>query len=137
VAATITIGQAWLKRKADLAYDNKAYRVFLVDNSVAALDAEDTASAWLAEELPSSNGYAAVTGTITSGTGAWNATNDRYEFPAIVAVFECDSGSFEYDTVVLRIGTETAIVGILVEDPAITLLAGQAKSYRIVLGSDD
>jgi len=29
------------------------------------------------------------------------------------------------------------VVGILEESPSITLLAGQAKSYRITLGSDD
>lgn len=137
MAETISISQAWLKRKADLAYDGRAYRVFLANNSTAGLDNEDTASAWLAEELPSANGYAAATGTITSGSGAWNATNGRYEFPAIVATFTATGSGFAYDTVVLRIGTETAIVGTLVEDPAITLLAGQTKSYRIVLGQDD
>jgi hypothetical protein len=136
VAATITIAQAWLKRKADLAYDNKAYRVFLVDNTTS-LTPESTATAWLAVELATANGYAAVTGTIATGTGAWNATNARYEFPVIVAVFTGAGSGFTYDTVVLRIGTETAVVGILEETPAVTLLAGQSKSYRIVLGSND
>ena len=136
MAATITIGQAWLKRKADLAYDNKAYRVFLVNNTTS-LTAESTATAWLAAELAASNGYAAVTGTIATGTGAWSVTNDRYEFPAIVAVFTATGAGFEYNTVVVRIGTETSVVGILEESPPITLLAGQAKSYRITLGSDD
>jgi hypothetical protein len=136
VADTITISQAWLKRKADLAYDGKTYRVFLVNNTTS-LTAESTASAWLAAELASANGYAAVTGTITTGSGAWNATNGRYEFPPIIAVFTGASAGFTYNTVVVRIGTETSVVGILEEDPAITLLAGQPKSYRIVLGSDD
>ncbi len=136
MASTITIAQAWLKRKADLAYDNKAYRVFLVNNTTS-LTPESTATAWLAAELATANGYAPVTGTIAAGSGAWSATNARYEFPVIVAVFTGASAGFTYNTVVLRIGTETAVVGVLEESPSVTLLAGQSKSYRIVLGSDD
>lgn len=137
MAATITISQAELKRQGDLAYNNRAYKVFLADNSTAGLDAEDTAALWLAEELATANGYAAVTGTIAAGSGAYNATTARYEFPAIVAVFTATGTGFTYDTVVLRIGTETSIVGTLVEDPPITLLAGQAKTYRIIVGQND
>jgi hypothetical protein len=136
VAATISISQAWLKRKADLAYDGRTYRVFLVNNTTS-LAEESTASAWLAAELATANGYAAVTGTITTGRGAWNVTDDRYVFPAIVAVFTATGAGFTYNTVVVRIATETMVVGTLVESPSITLLAGQSKSYRIVLGSDD
>ncbi len=137
MAVTITISQAELKRKADLAYDNKAYRVFLADNSTAALNAEDTATAWLAEELPASNGYAAITGTVTTGTGAYDAVDARYEFPAIVATFTATGTGFTYDTLVIRIGTEASVAGILVEAPAVTLLAGQSKTYTITLGEDD
>lgn len=136
MAATITLSQAWLKRKADLAYDGRTFRVFLVDNTTS-LTPESTASAWLAAELATANGYAAVTGTITTGSGAWNATNARYEFPPIVAVFTATGAGFTYNTVVVRIASETMVVGTLVESPAVTLLAGQAKSYRIVLGQDD
>ena len=136
MALTITLSQEELKRKADLAYDNKAYRVFLVNNTTS-LTAESTATAWLAAELAASNGYAAVTGTIATGTGAWSVTNDRYEFPAIVATFTASGAGFTYNTVVVRIGTETYVVGILEEAPDITLLAGQSKTYTITLGSDD
>jgi hypothetical protein len=137
VAATITLSQAELKRRGDLAYNNRTYTVFLADNSTAGLDEEDTAALWLEEELATANGYAAVTGTIDNASGAYNATTARYEFPAIVAVFTATGTGFTYDTVVLRIGTSTSIVGTLVEDPPITLLAGQSKSYRIILGQDD
>jgi hypothetical protein len=136
VAATITISQGELKRKADLAYDNKAYKVFLANNSTS-LTAESTASAWLAIELATANGYAAVTGTIATGTGAYDGGDARYEFPPIVATFTGASAGFTYNTVVLRIGTETSVVGILEESPAVTLLAGQAKTYTITLGEDD
>ena len=137
MAVTITISQAELKRKADLAYDNKTYKVFLADNSTAALEAEDTATAWLAEELATSDGYAAVTGTITTGSGDYDAVDARYEFPAIVATFTASGTGFTYDTLVIRIASETSVAGILVESPAITLLAGQSKTYTITLGEDD
>jgi hypothetical protein len=137
MALTVTISQNELKRKADLAYDNKTYKVFLADNSTAALDAEDTATLWLAEELATSNGYAAVTGTITTASGAYDGTDARYEFPAITATFTASGAGFTYDTVVLRVGTEASVVGILVESPVITLLAGQSKTYSITLGEDD
>jgi hypothetical protein len=136
MALTVTISQAELKRKADLAYDNKAYRVFLANNT-SSLTAESTASAWLAIELASSNGYAAVTGTIATGSGAYDGTDARYEFPAITANFTATGASFTYNTVVLRIATEASVAGILVESPAITLLAGQSKTYTITLGEDD
>lgn len=136
MAVTITISQQELKRKADLAYDNKAYKVFLADND-AAYTSETTAANWLTKELATANGYAAVTGTITTGTGAYNGTTGRYEFPAVVATFTGASAGFSYNTVVMRIGSETYVVGILEESPAITLLAGQSKTYQIILGSDD
>ena len=136
MAVTITFSQQELKRKADLAYDNKAYRVFLADNTTS-LTAESTAANWLSSELATANGYAAVTGTITTGTGAYNGTTGRYEFPAIVATFTGASAGFNYNTVVVRIGSETYVVGILEEPLGITLLAGQSKTYRIILGSDD
>jgi hypothetical protein len=136
MALTVSISQAELKRKADLAYDNKTYKVFLAVND-ASYTPETTATNWLTKELASSNGYAAVTGTIATGTGAYDETDDRYEFPAITATFTASGAGFTYDTVVIRIGSEASVVGILEEDPAITLLAGQSKTYSITLGEDD
>lgn len=136
MAVSITLSQAELKRKGDLAYNGRTYRVFLVNNTTS-LTPESTATAWLAAELAASNGYAAVTGTITSGSGAYDGTDGRYEFPAIVAAFTATGAGFSYNTVVVRIGTETSVVGTLVESPTITLLAGQVKTYRITLGADD
>lgn len=136
MAVTITLSQAEQKRKGDLAYNGRTYRVFLVNNTTS-LTPESTATAWLAAELAASNGYAAITGTITSGSGAYDVVDARYEFPAIVAAFTATGAGFSYNTVVLRIGTETSVVGTLVESPTITLLAGQTKTYRITLGAND
>jgi hypothetical protein len=136
MAITVSISQAELKRKADLAYDSRTYRVFLANNN-ASYDANTSHTLWLTKELAASNGYAAVTGTITAASGAYDATDARYEFPAITATFTATGAGFSYNTVVLRIGTETSVVGILAESPAITLTAGQSKTYTITLGEDD
>jgi len=136
MALTITISQGELKRKADLAYDNKTYKVFLANND-AAYTANTTAANWLTKELATANGYAAVTGTITTGSGAYDSGDARYEFPVISASFTASGGTLTYNTCVIRIGTETSVVGILEESPAITLADGQTKVYEITLGEDD
>tara|TARA_R110000868_G_scaffold15547_3_gene70832 strand:- start:35 stop:445 length:411 start_codon:yes stop_codon:yes gene_type:complete len=136
MALTVSISQKELKRKADLAYDNKTYKVFLALND-ASYTAETTAANWLTKELAVTAGYAAVTGTITTASGAYDNTDARYEFPAITATFTASGVGFTYNTVVIRIGSETYVVGVLVESPSITLLAGQSKTYSITLGEDD
>ena len=136
MALTVSISQQELKRKADLAYDNKTYKVFLALND-ASYTVETTAANWLTKELAVTAGYAAVTGTITTASGAYDNTDARYEFPAITATFTASGVGFTYDTVVIRIGSETYVVGVLVESPSITLLAGQSKTYSITLGEDD
>ena len=134
MATPFTISQAELKRVADLAYDGQSYKLFLANNDTG-LGAEDTAAAWLAKELAVANGYAAVTGTLTGG--AYDGTDARYEFHTVVGGFAATGAGFSYNTVVLRIGTEASVAGIFVVSPAVTLLAGQAKTYAVTLGSND
>ncbi len=133
MALTTTISTKELKRQAAEAFEGKAYTVFLATNS-GSLSAESTAATWLAVQA-SGGGYAAVTGTI--GTGAYSVGNARYELPAINATFTATSPGFTYDTVCLRIGTETYLHSILVENPNIAMAAGQSKTYTITLAQDD
>ena len=134
MALALSISQFELKRQAALAFEGKAYEVFLATNS-GSLTADSTYAAWQAVEVASANGYAPVTGTI--GTGAWSTANARYELPAITATFTSSSSGFSYDTVCVRIGTETYLHSIVAESPSITLAAGQAKTYVITLVQDD
>ena len=136
MAVSLTISQGEQKRVADLAYDNKTYKVFLANNTTS-LTAESTASAWLAIELASSNGYAAVTGTVATGTGAWDGTDGRYEFPPVIATFTATGAGYTYNSVVVRIGSEASVFGVGVESPSITLSAGQSQSYSITFGQND
>ena len=57
--------------------------------------------------------------------------------PSITATFTSSSSGFSYDTICVRLGTETYLHSILIESPSITLAAGQAKSYVITLVVDD
>lgn len=134
MAITLTISQNELQRQAALAFEGQTYEVFLANNS-GSLTANSTYAAWQAVELATANGYAPVTGTI--GTGAWSSANARYELPAITATFTSSGSGLSYDTICVRIGTETYLHSILAESPSVTLAAGQAKSYVITLVVDD
>ena len=134
MAITLSISRYELERQAGLAFEGKAYEVFLATNS-GSLTADSTYAAWQAVEVASANGYAPATGTI--GTGAWDSGDARYELPAITATFTSSGSGISYDTICVRIGTETYLHSIIAESPSITLAAGQAKTYVITLVQDD
>lgn len=134
MAITLTISQKELQRQAALCFEGKAYEVFLATNS-GTLNAQSTYSAWQAVEVASANGYAPVTGTV--GTGAWDSGDARYEMPVITATFTSSGSGFSYDTICIRIATETYLHSLIVESPSITLAAGQSKTYLITLAQDD
>jgi len=134
MALTLTISRYELQRQATLAFETKAYKVFLATNS-GSLTANSTYAAWQAVEVASANGYAAVTGIV--GTGSYSSGNSRYELPSITATFTSSGSGFSYNTICVRIGPETYLHSIIAESPAITLAAGQSKSYVITLVQDD
>lgn len=134
MALALSISQYELQRQAGLAFEGNTYEVFLATSS-AGLTANSTYAAWQAVEVASINGYAPVTGTI--GTGSWSAGNARYELPSITAVFTSSSVGFSYNTICVRIGSETYLHSIITESPSITLASGQSKSYVITLVQDD
>lgn len=137
MAITITISQKELKRQAGLALEGKAYEVFLAFNDTTGLTAESTYSAWQAEEITGDASYAPVTGTLA--TGAYDAGDARYELPAVTATFTAAAAGtgYTYDTVCIRIATETYLYGIITESPAVQLAPGQSKTYTIQLAQDD
>lgn len=134
MAITSTISQYELARQADLAFEGETYEVFLATND-GTLTADSTYADWQAEEVTSANSYAPVTGTFS--TGSWSTGNARYELPSITASFSSSGAGYSYDTVCIRIGTETYLHSIVVETPSITLAAGQTKTYVITLVQDD
>lgn len=134
MALTLSVSRYELQRQAALAFETKAYEVFLATNS-GSLSADSTYAAWQAVKVASANGYAPVTGTI--GTGSWSSGNTRYELPAITATFSSTGSGYSYDTLCVRIGSETYLHSVIAESPSITLAAGQSKSYVITLVQDD
>lgn len=134
MAITLSISRYELQRQAALAFEGKAYEVFLATNS-GSLTANSTYAAWQAVEVASASSYAPVTGTV--GTGAWSSGNSRYELPSITATFTSSGSGYSYDTICVRIGTETYLHSLITESPSITLAAGQSKTYVITLVQDD
>lgn len=133
MALTTTISSKELQRQAAAAFEGRTYTVFLARN-LTGLTVDSTASQWLAAKV-SGGGYADVTGTI--GTGTYSSGNARYELPVINAAFTATGSGFVYDTVCVRIGTETYLHSILVEVPNITMADGQTKTYSLTLAVDD
>lgn len=134
MALTLTIAPKELERQAAAALNGKAYKIFLANNTTS-LTADSTAALWAAAEVPTANGYAAVTGT--TGTGTYVSGNGRVELPDLVAAFNATGAGFTYNTVCLHFTGATYLHSIAVEAPAITLSAGSSKSYTISLIQDD
>jgi len=136
MAITTTITQAELARVAAAAYEGKTYRISLANNGTTGLTALSTVSAWDAKKL-SGNGYADVTGTIA--TGAYDATDARFEMPQISALFTANGANWTYDTVyvVLDTGSSATLHSIIVEAPAVILVDGGSITYRITFATDD
>ena len=134
MATTQTISTKELLRQSAALFDGKAYRVYLATNN-GSLTADSTHAAWTAVEVAGGTGYAAVTGTL--GVGVYQAGTGRVELPDVTATFTATGAGFSYDTLVIRLGTETYVHSINVESPAITLAAGQSKTYTLKFAQND
>lgn len=134
MAITTTISQKELKRVAGLAYEGKTLKVMLCTLGVTGYTSESTVGNWQSVE---STGTGYVRGSAVVATGAWDATDLRYEMPSIDFAFTCTSGTYSYDTVVCYIDGETYVHSIIVESTLVTLAAGQTQTYRIQLLTDD
>lgn len=133
MALTLTISQKELQRQASVALEGENFTVFLATNS-GSLTSESTYALWY-DEVATGTGYEDVTGVL--GTGSYSSTNGRWELPAVTCTFTCTSGLYTYDTVCVRIGTETYLHSINVESPSITLVSGQSKTYTITFAVDN
>tara|TARA_R110000868_G_scaffold55541_9_gene172749 strand:- start:7683 stop:8084 length:402 start_codon:yes stop_codon:yes gene_type:complete len=133
MALTLTISQKELQRQAAAALETKAYTIFLATNS-GALTSESTYSSWFAVKAVGT-GYANVTGTLAAGS--YNATTGRWELPAVTATFTCTGDFYSFDTICVRIATETYLHSINVESPSVTLVSGQSKTYTITFAVDN
>jgi hypothetical protein len=134
MALTTTISQKELKRVAGLAYEGKTLKVLLASVGASGYTAESTVANWQSVEK-SGNGYVRYSEVIA--TGAYDATDARYEIPAIDAAFTATGAGYIYDRIVCYIEGETYIHSLIVENPNIALASGQTQTYRIQLVTDD
>jgi len=134
MALTTTISQKELARVANLAYEGETLKVMLCTVGLSGYTSESTVANWQSVEQ-SGNGYVRYSELIA--TGAYDATDARYEIPAIDAAFTATGAGYTYDRIVVYIDGATYIHSVIVENPNITLAAGQTQTYRIQLTTDD
>lgn len=135
MALTIAITPKELERQAALAFESKAYKVFLAYDPNSTLGLGSTTAEWEAKQIAAANGYAAVTGTLAAGS--YNASLGRYELPPITAQFNATGTGYIYDTLVVVIGGNTYPHSVTRISPEQGLFAGQSRSYVIKLLQDD
>jgi hypothetical protein len=134
MAITVTISQRELARVANLAYEGETIKVMLASVGASGFTAESTVTNWQSVEK-SGNGYVRFSQVIA--TGAYDATDARYEIPAIDAAFTTTGAGYSYDRIIIYIDGATYIHSMIVEDPNISLAAGQTQTYRVALSTDD
>ncbi len=134
MALTTTVSQKELARVANLAYEGETLKVMLCSVGATGYTAESTVANWQSVEK-SGNGYVRFSSVIA--TGSYDATDARYEIPALDAAFTATGAGYTYDRIVVYIDGATYIHSLIVEDPNIALAAGQTQTYRIQLVTDD
>jgi len=134
MALTTAISQKELARVAGLAYEGETLEVMLCSVGASGFTAESTVANWQSVEQ-SGNGYVRFSQVIT--VGAYDATDARYEMPAIDAGFTATGAGYTYDRIVVYIDGATYIHSLITENPNIALAAGQTQTYRVTLICDD
>ena len=134
MAITTTISQKELARVANLAYEGETIKVMLCSVGASGFTAESTVANWQSVEK-SGNGYVRFSQVIA--TGAYDATDARYEMPAIDASFTATGAGYTYDRIVCYIDGAAYIHSLITENPNIALAAGQTQVYRVTLVCDD
>lgn len=135
MALSITITPKELERQAALAFEGKAYKVFLASDPNQTLTMDSTLAQCEALELAESNGYEAVMGTI--GAGGYDTDTAEYRLPYLDCSFSGTGTGFTHDTVVLSIDNHSHPHSIMRQSNAVLLQAGQSIGYRFRLVQDD
>ena len=134
MALTTTISRKELERVAALAYEGETLEVMLCSVGDSGFTVESTVADWETVEQ-SGSGYVRFSTTIDEG--AYDATDGRYEIPAIDAAFSATGAGYIFDRIAIFVDGATHLHSLIVEDPNITLAAGQTQTYRIQLVTDD
>ena len=134
MALTVQQSTKELARVANLAYEGETIKVALCNVGSTGYTAESTVTNWLTTEL-SGNGYSRF--SLLLPTGAYDSVDARYEVPSFDAVFTASGSGFTYDRIVVYVDGATYPHSVITENPNIAIVAGQSKTYRILLSVDD
>jgi hypothetical protein len=134
MALTVQQSTKELARVANLAYEGETIKVALCNVGSTGYTAESTVTNWLTTEI-SGNGYSRF--SLLLSTGAYDSVDARYEVPFFDAVFTASGSGFTYDRIVVYVDGTTHPHSVFTENPNIAMVAGQSKTYRILLFVDD
>ena len=134
MALTVQQSTKELARVANLAYEGETIKVALCNVGSTGYTAESTVANWLTTEI-SGNGYSRF--SLLLPTGAYDSVDARYEVPFFDAVFTASGSGFTYDRIVVYVDGATYPHSVITENPNIAIVAGQSKTYRILLSVDD
>jgi hypothetical protein len=134
MALTVQQSTKELARVANLAYEGETIKVALCNVGSTGYTAESTVTNWLTTEI-SGNGYSRF--SLVLSTGAYDSVDARYEVPFFDAVFTASGSGFTYDRIVVYVDGATYPHSVITENPNIAMVAGQSKTYRILLSVDD
>ena len=134
MALTVQQSTKELARVANLAYEGETIKVALCNVGSTGYTAESTVTNWLTTEI-SGNDYSRF--SLLLGTGAYDSVDARYEVPFFDAVFTASGSGFTYDRIVVYVDGATYPHSVITENPNIAIVAGQSKTYRILLSVDD
>ena len=134
MALTVQQSTKELARVANLAYEGETIKVALCNVGSTGYTAESTVTNWLTTEI-SGNGYSRF--SLLLGTGAYDSVDARYEVPFFDAVFTASGSGFTYDRILVYVDVAIYPHSVITENPNIAMVAGQSKTYRILLFVDD
>jgi hypothetical protein len=134
MALTVQQSTKELARVANLAYEGETIKVALCNVGSTGYTAESAVANWLTTEI-SGNGYSRF--SLLLPTGAYDSVDARYEVPFFDAVFTASGSGFTYDRIVVYVDGATYPHSVITENPNIAIVAGQSKTYRILLSVDD
>ena len=99
MATTSFISVKELERIAIRSYNGRTVNVLLAEEGATGFTEDSKVSEWKTAEIAAAGGYARLSQAL--GTGAYDAVDGRYEYPAIDFVFTASGGTIQYDTVVI------------------------------------
>ena len=129
-----TLSQKELARIAGLAYEGETLNIMLCSVGLTGYTTESLVTDWETVEI-SGNGY--VRYSVVIGAGAYDSVDGRYEMPSIDAPFTATGAGYSFDRIIIWIEGASYIHSMIVENPNITMAAGQTLTYRVQVVTDD